>query len=250
MIKINYREPEENENVEDIARHNIIISDKFKKIDYLEMCCISWLKLDIERDYQDLEQLFRNLNLDSYVIAHPIQKIPDNIELNYPNGKISNEILTFTVKILNKTKEESMNELLSIHSSYDENFKCLKKTGCLMLKNNNSEVVKNLPDEPQINEIKKVLDCKLKLEFTVFDSLKSIDLIIENLTNEYGKKPEKIICGESNSNKVYGLTIDGKIISPIGWIEKNNEIISTSNNKIEIELIDFRKVKIERNNNL
>ena len=137
MIKINYREPEENENVEDIAKHNIIISDKFKKIDYLEMCCISWLKLDIERDYQDLEQLFRNLNLDSYVIAHPIQKIPDNLELNYPNGKISNETLTFTVKILNKTKEESMNELLSIHSSYDENFRCLKKTGCLMLKNNN-----------------------------------------------------------------------------------------------------------------
>lgn len=269
MIKINYKNPEENDSREEIARANIIMSDKFKKGDYLEMSCISWLKIDSKRDYQDLEQLLRSLNLDSHVIAQPIKIIPENLEINYPNGNTSIESLEYVAKISCRPKEEAIKELLSIHSNYEENFDCLKKTGCLMVKKVDPilEVEENLSNTKGVDEVKKVLDCKLKLDFTFYKPIESINFIIEDLTKQYGREPEKIICGEANGCKVYALMIDGQIISPIGWMEKkiNNDSsvntfvnntenpskseseISNSNVQIEYELMDFRTIKIEKN---
>ena len=263
MIKINYKNPEENETSEDIARSNIIMSDKFKKGDYLEMSCISWLKLDSKRDYQDLEQLLRYLNLDSHIIAQPVKVIPENLEINYPNGNISTESLEYVVKISCRPKEEALKELLTIHSNYEENFECLKKTGCFMVKKVDPilEVEENLSNTKGVSEVKKVLNCELKLDFTFFKPMESINFIIEDITKQYGKEPEKIICGEANGCKVYALMVDGQIISPIGWMKKtfnnklventteNTDVISNSNPNVEIdyELIDFRTIKIEKN---
>lgn len=263
MIKINYKNPEPNETKEDVARTNIIISDKFKKGDYLEMSCISWLKIDSKRDYQDLEQLFRYLDLDSYVIAQPIKEIPENLEINYPNGKTITEQLEYIVKISCKPKEDALKELLSIHSNYDNNFECLKKTGCLMVKKTIAEVEDNLINkqeekEEKVEQVIKVLNCELKLDFRYFKPIESINFIMDDLSKKYGKNPEKVICGEVSGNKVYALMLDGQIISPIGWIDKssNNESKFNNNNNLEVEsfdsdndsleLIDFRNIKIEK----
>ena len=161
MIKINYKNPEENETPEDIARANIIMSDKFKKGDYLEMSCISWLKLDSKRDYQDLEQLLRYLNLDSHIIAQPVKVIPENLEINYPNSNTSSEPLEYVVKISCRSKEEALKELLLSHPNYEENFECLKKTGCFMVKKVDPilEVEENLSIGEEItryNEMTKI----------------------------------------------------------------------------------------------
>lgn len=258
MIKINYKNPEPNESKEDVARANIIISDKFKKGDYLEMSCISWLKIDSTRDYQDLEQLFRYLDLDSHVIAQPIKEIPDNLEINYPNGNTSPEPFEYVVKISCRPKEDSLKELLSIHPSYEENFDNLRKTGCLMIKKTDNDVEKenkeNLSNTQGVDEVQKVLNCELKLDFRYYKPIESINFIIEDLANKYGKNPEKIICGEANGSKVYALMIDGQIISPIGWIDKkiaNESVLNNSNTELddsnEYELIDFRNIKIEKN---
>ena len=104
MIKVNYIKPNDNESSEDIARANIIISDKFKKSDYLELSCIAWLKLDSQRNYQDLEQLLRLLNLTSYVIAYPKGDIPDDIEINLPNENINENSLDYVIKIICKSQ--------------------------------------------------------------------------------------------------------------------------------------------------
>ena len=110
-------------------------------------------------------------------------------------------------------------------------------------------------------KIKKVLECKLKLDFTYFKPYESINYIIEDLTNKYGKNPEKITCGEINGKKINALMINNEIVSPIGWIEKNFEpdtfpseesyqdFISNNNDyltMIDYELVDFRKIKIEK----
>ncbi len=141
MIKIAYLEPSELETSDDIAKSNIMLSDKFKKPDYFEMSCISWLKIDSTRDYQDLEQFLRFLDLDSHVIAvkpdlNSLNKNSEGLELNMPNEnkEIKIEQLEYMAKISCKSKSDAMKELLSYHSSYEENFECLKKTGCLMIK--------------------------------------------------------------------------------------------------------------------
>lgn len=243
MIKINYKNPEETESKDDIARANIIMSDKFKKGDYLEMSCISWLKIDSKRDYQDLEQLLRYLDVDSHIVAQRISEIPEGLEINYPNGNVITEPLEYVVKIACRSKEDSLKVLLSVHSTYEENFECLKKTGCLMVKkiDPNLDTEKNLSNIKGIDEVKNVLDCKLKLDFTYFKPIESINFIIEDLISKYEKIPEQIACGEINGNKVYALMMDGQIASPIGWMKKSivsSNILDISEPMEQIEQIE------------
>jgi hypothetical protein len=262
MIKINYKEPESSETLDDIAKYNIKICDKYKKADYMELSCISWLKIDSTRDYQNLEQLLRELDLDSYVIAQQISHVPIGLEINYPNENKIIEPLEYIAKITCRTKEDSLKELLMYHTTYEENYEYLKKTGCLVekKKEKNKEEEEKISQVKGINEVKKLLDCSLKLDLEYYKSIESINYIIEDLTKIHGKKPEKIICGEINENKVYALSLNNEIISPIGWIEKplyQSKIINIVNeqnydskkekeNDIEYELIDFRKIKMEK----
>lgn len=269
MIKINYKEPEQLESPDDIAIYNIKICDKYKKPDYLELSSISWLKIDPKRNYQDLEQLFRHLNLDSYIIAQTIQNIPQGLRIGRPNEpnltkntententknteNTEQDELEYIAKITCMGKDALMSELLKYHTTWEDNYKCLEKTGCLMaLKQETSkEEEENIAQTKGIDEVKKLLECKLKLDLKYYSVEESIDFIIEDLTNKYGKKPEKIICGEIETNKVWALMVDGQIVSPIGWMEKiinqdnqNNQETETQSQSIDYELIDFRKME-------
>ena len=260
MIKINYIEPEQFESLDDIAITNIKICDKYKKVDYLELSSISWLKIDPKRNYQDLEQLFRHLNLNSYVISQTLPNIPQGLRIGRPNEpnlteNVESDELIYIAKITCIEKDKSMSELSKYHTTWEDNYECLKFTGCLMaLKQETSkEDDENIDQTKCVDEVKKLLECKLKLDLEYYTVKESIDFIINDLTNKYGKKPEKFICGEVEEKKVWALMIDGQIVSPIGWMEKiinqdNQEQIYNVNSvdSIDYELIDFRKIKIER----
>ena len=246
MIKINYLSPFENESPDDIAIHNIKISDKFKKPDLLEASCISWLQIDKLRDYQDLEQLLRYLQVESHLIAQPTQTIPEGFELKYcssylvesESGNQTQNQTQYILKISPKSKEEAIKEILSYHSSYEENFDCLKKTGSLvskqLLEQENKESDLTNTDKV-LDEIKKVPEAKVKLDISFYKPEESVNLLISTMTIQYGKTPEQILYGEINGNKVYALAINNQIISPIGWIKKESKIIKSSNPKISIE---------------
>lgn len=270
MIKINYKEPEQSESKDEIAQHNIRICDQYKKADYLELSCISWLKIDSTRNYQDLEELLRFMNLDSHVIAQTITNIPQGLEIGKPNKSNKStdiDVDTFTstsnddctqleyvAKITCMSKEDSMKELLKHHTSYEENFECLKKTGCMMAINQptTKEEEEKISQTQGMNEVKKILECKLKLDLELYKPMDSINYIISDLVVKYGKEPEKVICGEIGTNKVWALMLDGQIISPIGWMEKNTNQVNLENQEnqenktTEYELVDFRKIKIEK----
>jgi hypothetical protein len=150
-----------------------------------------------------------------------------------------------------------MREILKHHISYEENFENLKKTGCFMAikQDKTQEEDEKISQMKGVDEIKKLLNSELKLELEYYKPMDSINYIIKDLTTKYGKEPEKIICGEIGTNKVWALMMDGQIISPIGWMEKNTLItidkntpitIDKSNEQIDCELVDFRNIKIER----
>lgn len=263
MIKINYKQPELSESKDEIAQHNIKICDKYKKADYLELSCISWLKIDSSRNYQDLEELFRFMNLDSYVIAQTITNIPIGLEIGSPNKLASNSDeltntidtnqtqLEYVAKITCMGKEDSMKELLKHHTSYEENFECLSKTGCLMAikQETTKEDEEKISQTQGVEEVKKLLGCELKLDLELYKPMDSINYIISDLVSKYGREPEKVICGEVGTKKVWALMLDGQIISPIGWMEKNTNQENQENQEeklIDYELIDFRKIKIEK----
>lgn len=271
MIKINYKEPEELETPDDVALFNIKISDKYKKSDYLELSCISWLKIDSNRNYRDLEQLFRHYNLNSYIIAQSISEIPNGLRIAKPNEtktqtqnqdnlenklemdlkiKTDQKELKYIAKIICADPNDSMRELLKHHLSWEDNYNCLEFAGCLMTieHETNKEEDNKTVQIQGADEIKKILDCKLKLDLEYYTVEESIDFIINDLANKYGKKPEKNICGEVGTNKVWALMINGEIVSPIGWMEKQidkNEQNEQNEQNVQMELIDFRKVKMK-----
>jgi len=108
MIKINFLNPDETDSKDDICIYNIKESDKYKKADYFEISCISWLKNDSTRNFQDLEILLRSLNLESHIIAKKVDNIDENLEIKYPNNNIINEPLEFIAKFSCKLKDETI----------------------------------------------------------------------------------------------------------------------------------------------
>jgi hypothetical protein len=229
MIKIDYDIPNEIESPDDIAIYNLKISDKYKNIQTFCQSSIAWLKNDINRNYQSLELLLREQKLDTHLIAKPNDSSIklENIVYTTPNSDIQHTNIEYVLLISCKSKEEAITEILKYHLSYEDNFECLLKTGFITSVNNDTN--KLLEDA---NE-NKILNNKLKYNFTLIDNKTSINVIIEDIIKNYKTEPEKLICGKLGEKDIYALTINNEIISPIGWIEHDEDY----------ELIDFRKIK-------
>ncbi len=240
MIKISYIKPNENESPDDIAIHNIAVSDKFKNLPAFCQSTVGWLKNDPNRNYQDLELLLRHMNLDTHLIAQPKETINiQNFKLSIPSKINDTSSYDYVLWTSCKPKEEALKELLTYHTSYEENFECLSNTGCLT----------NIDPDYDINKIsisvnciekdneKKIVNSELKYDFITISPIESLDFIIKDLIEKHNEEPKKMVCGKFGESNVYALVIGGVIVSPIGWIE-HDEI-----NKESIEIIDFRNLK-------
>lgn len=230
MIKVIYIQPDINETEDEICIHNIKISDKYKKIDTLYASSIAWLKNDSSRNYQNLELLFRSHELDTHVIAKKANSINDDIELTIPNNNL-NLVPQYEMILSCRDKKDSYEELLTHHKNYDENFTALKYTGCY--------VDKNIKKEEDINNMNwKICNSKIKLDFEKFNGKDSINALIEDVILNHKQNPEKVVCGTISGNNLYGLSLNNKLISPIGWVEFEDK---------DYELVDFRTVKLNEN---
>lgn len=237
MIKISYKNPDESDSPDDICKYNMILSDNYKNLQAFSQSSLAWLKNDSTRNYQDLEKLLRELNLDTHLIARPLDNniLNDISKLFIPNRTEQPENLEYMLLVSCRNKEEALKELSLYHLSYDENFECLDKTGCLSTESSNNEDWQktfsyNSDNNPKENLI---LDSKLKYEFIRVNGKESINVIIQDLIVKYNKEPEKTVCGKLGEVDIYALTLDGQISSPIGWIEKDDDY----------QLIDFRMIK-------
>lgn len=236
MLKVNYNEADEIETKDDISIYNIKESLKFKKVDCFELGCLSWLKNDIKRDFQDLEQTLRTLNINGYIIGKTLNEdIPEEYEFKMPfessiNDKDNKEYLAL---FFCGNNEEYENELKKNNLSSEENLINLSKSCCLLKKNSN---IDDNTDNTN-NSNKKIINSEVKVEFKNFTEKESLYLILEDLKDKYNETPEKIICGEINNKKVHCFSLNKEIISPIGWIEENED---------DIKLIDFRTINIQK----
>jgi hypothetical protein len=238
MIKINYVKPEENETPDDICIYNLKISDQYKNLQSFCQASLAWLKNDPMRNYQDLEKLLRELDLDTHLIAKQIENLsnlPDssNYKLCIPNREVQPTDLEYVLLFSCRAKSDALKELGLFHTSYEDNFEYLSKTGCYV----DSKIVDNV-DNFSYNSLEnsnenQILKSILKYDFVTVSGKESIDVIIQDLSNKYGKIPEKIICGKLTDKDVYGLVLNGEIASPIGWVEHEDTL----------QLIDFRMIK-------
>jgi len=233
MIKISYKNPDESESPDDICKYNMILSDNYKNLQAFSQSSLAWLKNDSTRNYQDLEKLLRELNLDTHLIARPLDNniLNDITKLFIPNRTDQPKNLEYMLLVSCRSKEEALKELSLYHLSYEDNFECLYKTGSY---NSTEDLQKNFSYNSDNNPKENlILDSKLKYDFIRVNGKESINVIIQDLISKYNKEPEKTVCGKLGEEDIYSLTLDGQISSPIGWIEKDDDY----------QLIDFRMIK-------
>ena len=179
-----------------------------------------------------MEILIRNLDLDTHLIAKPFNKSEyPELVLSIPNRQVQPDNLTYMLLVSCRPKSEAIKELENYHECYDINFNYLKQTGSFSNPNitNENENVNNKANSDYENE-KKILNSELKYDFIVVTGKESIQVIYEDLVKRYEKEPEKKICGQLGDKDIFSLTINGEIVSPIGWIEVDDDY----------KLIDFR----------
>ncbi len=238
MIRIAYKDIELTETSDDVSIYNLKISDQFKNLQSFCQSSLAWLRNDSTRNYQDLEKLLRQLDLDTHLIAKPVDfgNISEiKSKLFIPNRQTQPTDLEYMLLVSCRNKEDALKELSLFHVDYEENYKCLEKTGCYAI--NQSTELKDFNDfkyNPNENPNEDlILNSKLKYDFVKVTGKESINTIIEDLVLKYNKEPEKIICGKLGSDDIYALTINGEISSPIGWVEHSDDY----------KLIDFRMLK-------
>jgi hypothetical protein len=242
MIKINYTKPEQNETPDDICIYNLKLSDKYKHLPSFCQASLAWLKNDSTRDYQKLEKLLRELNLDTHLIAKQIENSSNsinssNFKLCIPNREIQESNLEYVLLFSCRSKPDAIKELGLYHTSYEDNYECLSKTGCYV----DSKIAENV-DNFSYNSLENsnenlILKSLCKYDFVTVSGKESIDVIIQDLTTKYGKIPNKVPCGKLADKDIYALVLDGEIASPIGWVEVEVE------NEDIFQLIDFRTIK-------
>ncbi len=238
MLKIKYIKPNENESPDEISIYNMKIADKYKHLQAFCQSSISWLKNDPDRNFQDLENLIRILELDTHLIAKPSKlEETENFVIALPNKINDTNKYEYVLLISCKPKEEAIKELLSYHDSYETNLSKLLATGTLTVANKQIKIdeIAGVEKSSLDNSNEKLIEkCELKYDFELVSDIELLNIIIEQIKNEKGVEPKKMLCGKFGDNNVYSLAIDGQIVSPIGWIEYSID---------KIELIDFRKIK-------
>lgn len=222
MLKVLYEIPDESMSSDEIALYNIKISDMYYNKETMYFASIAWLLNDTDRSILDIELLYRNNKLSSYVIAKNIT-IEKNLKLRC-NDKTN---LIYMFDIICKPKEIALQELEE-KQTYEENFMKLINTGYL-----------DFEDETKFSDhIEKLLKNQIILKFVKYTAKESIMEIMNDLKNSLGYSPKIELIGNYNEEiPLMGFkTTEGKIASNIGWtVEKNDEeTIYTLHNLNEI----------------
>ena len=163
-----YVDPKHNETEEDICLSNMKFADKHLNLRLMHSSCLAWLKLHPDKNYQDLEMLFRKHDLNTHMIAVCPKKNP-NMKLKFPAATTNKIICKYEGIFCCRPKEYAIQELLLHSSSYDENFEKLKVAGMFVFCGNDigkDELDKSfeLPTKEQQRESDLIVNKKKKIE--------------------------------------------------------------------------------------
>lgn len=235
-----------NENIIDIANHNIKISDECLNYKLFSSSAIGWLNANPNKNFQDLEKFLRNNNLNTHLFCTK----PD-INKDFYLGLInnlnnSNEInYKWLCNISCKPKNIAKNDITKYWSSYQENFNQLCYAGSLIpIKNKNNNIDDNISietneleaneletNELEVNELeltdefiinnKEFLlqNNKIKINVEKINQHEFFREIRDKMKQDFGVFPTSGQIGLKNTgDKIYGLFINGKLESYWGYV--------------------------------
>lgn len=218
---------------QDNLNNNLQQCDKFLCHELMVHVVQSYFELNPGKTPKDLEELMRELKLNSGLIATPISEVSDVkkmvdestavvIQQQYSHlypppvkkEDIREEHLAkYYLNISCRTRTAVIKEM-SAFSTVDENLANLAETGTLTIRMN------QLPDSPSCKEVKQT-DLKLHLQKGIVRI--NIQTYSDRLTSAMKQFPSSklVKLQETETETVLGLVYKGKIICPIGYVEKN-----------------------------
>jgi len=212
MLKVLYDPVDETMSSDEVAIYNIKMSDMYYNKETLYFSSIAWLLNDENRTIMDIETLYRDNKLNSYVLSKNIT-IEKNLKL-VCNGKTN---LLYMFDIICKPQEFALKELEETQS-YSENFMKLLQTGYLDFDFDG--------ETKQFSEnIEKLKKNEIILKFKKYTAKESIMEISEDLKKNLGYSPKIELIGNMNEEiPLMGFkTKNGEIASNIGWTVTKND---------------------------
>ena len=213
----------------------------------------SYFKLNPEKTLKDLEELMRELKLNSGIIANPIEdanlqrliaenkvviiqpKYLHHYTLPIRKEDICTEHLSRYYLNLSCRKREDVIKEMSRFSTVEENLVKLEETGILISITGESEIKESL----NMTKVKQD-DFRKQIETgTIRLHMKSYSDILMSAMQTYPKSKLTVI--EENDNfKIQALVYEEKIICPVAYLEKPS-MIGTSLELIKLPLFTINK---------
>lgn len=216
---------------EQIIEHNLRISDKYHNLQYFISSMSAWFKNNPEKNFKDAELMLRHAKFETHLFAKKMSKA----QQDYLSGdgkrqiKLSHNEIPKTYECIYSCRpaKYALEEVLSVWSSYEENLNALEDTGTVFVDGDGEidqleqldkdEAYKKLgDDEKELS--KKILDATGLLEFIEISVEETLEQVINQIKEQYGKEPEPLLYGiKKNGGPIFAFTINKKIVHNIGY---------------------------------
>ncbi len=214
MICQQFIDPEVTETPHDVAIHNLIESDTCLNLTSFSMAVCGYMKVHPNYNYQDIEQVCRNLKLNTHLFASKV-KYP----VQHPDKKTE---CKYEIVYSCRPYQNALAEVLEHWPSYEKNYEALALAGNVVIKDTelSSKEMKQLtyPDTSQ----QLIRSNKKKLVVTIINTVPELSEYLKKLM---GKTPEPKLIGLHHTGApIFAFYIDGKQVSDYGFVQYPDKI--------------------------
>ena len=236
MIRIFLKDPLSEESATQIVWHNLTEADKYFDLKFFIASATAWIKLNPDKNYQDLEKELRERNLNTHLYATQKPSEMKHFKLGLFKQNDHNSYI-YECIFSCRPKDLALKEVLSHWPSYEENFDKLKVSGSLFADNVNKDPNLEIFNSEEKNNYEQITNNKKKIIFEKVSPDKYLNEMVEMCRKEFGKEPVEKIVGMNKEGGVpiFALFLDEKLVSDIGFFveldEKGNKIMKLFNLK-------------------
>jgi hypothetical protein len=235
MQKITFIDPSDNEKPIDIAIHNLKTADKYFHLDLVIAATHGLINTDAKLTYQLIETKFREMELNTHLIAVKPDKLEPDVELKSLTDEKSEYECIYSVRPI----EHAMKELLTHWNTYEKNYAALQYTGELCVNDkDNVPTDTKIYDDKQMDEMQLIMNNKKKIQVITMSPEETLKDIIDGIKSKFNQDPEsKLYALMQDGGPIFCFCIDNKIICPYGYS------MTYKDSKVVIDIIDLMRIK-------
>ncbi len=239
MNSIQFEDPSSNDNEESIMWHNMKVCDDIHNLQLFISCSMAWLRLNPEKNMQDLESELRKRNFNTHLYAKNAKNVLENSQYEI---RLNSKNCDYECIFSCRPAKLALEEVLKFHETYESNFEKLANSGFLCLKsekdisqeNEKSNLTKNqsikIFDDKDKSIAQLLLKCEQKITIVTIPAEKYIQDICLKCKEIYGEEPEHKIVGISyEGGPIIGLFLGEQLVNEYGYViecSKDREVVA------------------------